>query len=92
MSEAFTEPGRPAATLTEFLDARRALVEDALSALLPSPPAAPPVIDAAMRYSLMAGGKRLRPLLVLAAARRSPARAAAERARADALPRPARWR
>jgi geranylgeranyl diphosphate synthase type II len=86
MSEAFTEPGRPAATLTEFLDARRALVEGTLAALLPSPPAAPPVIDAAMRYSLMAGGKRLRPLLVLAAAEAVAGTAAAERARADALP------
>jgi geranylgeranyl pyrophosphate synthase len=86
MSEASTEPGRPSATLTEFLDARRALVEQALTAMLPSPPAAPAVIDAAMRYSLLAGGKRLRPLLVLASAEAVAAVDAAERARADALP------
>jgi geranylgeranyl diphosphate synthase type II len=52
-------------TLVEFLESRRALVEATLPTLLP---AAPPAIDAAMRYSLLGGGKRLRPLLVLAAA------------------------
>ena len=51
-------------TLAAFLESRRALVEAALPAMLPS--AAPAVIDAAMRYSLLGGGKRLRPLLVLA--------------------------
>ena len=86
MSEASAESGPPASTLTEFLDARRALVEDALATLLPAPPAAPSVIDAAMRYSMLAGGKRLRPLLVLASAEAVAGTAAAERARADALP------
>jgi geranylgeranyl pyrophosphate synthase len=69
-------------TLVEFLDARRALVERTLPRLLP---AAPPVIDAAMRYSLLAGGKRLRPLLVLAAAE-AVAGPEGERARDEALP------
>ena len=69
-------------TLLEFLDARRALVEEALPTLLP---AAPFVIDAAMRYSLLGGGKRLRPLLVLAAAE-AVAGADGERARHEALP------
>ncbi len=55
-------------TLDEYLASRRALVEAALPQFLPAPPQTPPVIDAAMRYSLLGGGKRLRPLLVLAAA------------------------
>ena len=55
-------------TLAAYLDARRAIIEAALPAMLPAPPDAPGVIDAAMRYSLLGGGKRLRPLLVLAAA------------------------
>ena len=72
-------------TLAEYLDARRALVETTLADLLPAPPRAPAVIDEAMRYSLLAGGKRLRPLLVLASAE-AVAGADAARACADALP------
>jgi geranylgeranyl pyrophosphate synthase len=70
--------------MTAFLDSRRALVEAALPAMLP--PAAPAVIDTAMRYSLLGGGKRLRPLLVLAAAE---AVAGADLARAQELALPA---
>lgn len=51
-----------------YLDARRKEVEGALESFLPKPPAIPPVIADAMRYSLLGGGKRLRPLLVLASA------------------------
>ena len=40
----------------------------ALEAFLPQPPAVPPVLADAMRYSLFAGGKRLRPMLVVASA------------------------
>jgi geranylgeranyl pyrophosphate synthase len=54
--------------LTRFLADARARVDNALDAFLPRPPACPPVLSAAMRYSLMAGGKRLRPILALAAA------------------------
>jgi geranylgeranyl pyrophosphate synthase len=56
----------PASTL----DIHRARIEAALERLLPSPDAALPerrVVEA-MRYSLLAGGKRLRPVLCLAAA------------------------
>ncbi|RKO66773.1 polyprenyl synthetase family protein [Desulfofundulus salinus] len=53
--------------LTE-LKVRAALVDRALDELLPSEDTYPPVIHQAMRYSLFAGGKRLRPVLVLAAA------------------------
>ena len=52
----------------EWLDRRRKEVETALEGFLNTPPAAPPVITEAMRYSLLGGGKRLRPLIVLASA------------------------
>ncbi len=51
-----------------YLDTRRAEVEAALQSFLPAPPKTPAVVAEAMRYSVMAGGKRLRPLLVLASA------------------------
>jgi len=59
---------RTAEGLAEYLDARRAEVEATLATLLPAPPDAPDVVDSAMRYSLLAGGKRLRPILCLASA------------------------
>ena len=43
-------------------------IEEALVEALPSDPDTPPDLLEAMRYSLMAGGKRLRPILVLLAA------------------------
>jgi geranylgeranyl pyrophosphate synthase len=55
-------------TLDAFVHEARAQVEAALDRFLPAPPACPPLLSEAMRYSLLAGGKRLRPLLVLAAA------------------------
>jgi len=51
-----------------WLDVHRRTVDAALQRFLPTPPAVPPILADAMRYSVMAGGKRLRPLLVLAAA------------------------
>ena len=51
--------------------ARRAEVEDALDRALPPESAWPAAIHVAVRYSLFAGGKRIRPLLVLAAAEAS---------------------
>ena len=54
--------------LTRFVDAVRATVDAALDRYLPVPPACPPIVSDAMRYSLFAGGKRLRPALTLAAA------------------------
>jgi len=55
-------------SLAEFLETRHAEVEAALSSVLPNPPDCPAVVAEAMRYSLMAGGKRLRPILCLASA------------------------
>jgi geranylgeranyl diphosphate synthase, type II len=56
------------APLALFADRARAQIDAALERFLPKPPACPPLISEAMLYSLQAGGKRLRPLLVLAAA------------------------
>jgi geranylgeranyl diphosphate synthase type II len=50
------------------MESRTAAVNRALDELLPRASAKPPTIHKAMRYSLFAGGKRLRPLLCLAAA------------------------
>jgi geranylgeranyl pyrophosphate synthase len=57
-----------AASLAEFLAQARTEVDDALERWLPKPPDSPQIIAEAMRYSVFAGGKRLRPVLTLAAA------------------------
>jgi geranylgeranyl diphosphate synthase, type II len=54
--------------LAHYLDQQRRRVDDALERFLPSAPACPAPVGDAMRYSLFAGGKRFRPVLVLAAA------------------------
>ena len=51
-----------------YLQTRRTELDAALEAALPTPRDCPPLIAEAMRYSLFAGGKRLRPILALAAA------------------------
>ena len=54
--------------LKAYLTARAAEVDAAMDAYLPKANARPVTIHAAMRYSIFAGGKRLRPVLCLAAA------------------------
>jgi geranylgeranyl diphosphate synthase type II len=54
--------------LPAYLRAQTARVNSALDRLLPAADTYPAVIHQAMRYSLDAGGKRLRPILVLASA------------------------
>src|SRR3954451_4896021 len=54
--------------LAVFLAGARARVDAALERWLPVPPDCPPIVSEAMRYSVFAGGKRLRPMLTLAAA------------------------
>jgi len=56
-------------TLPDFFDQDLELVDAALERLLPSPATPPPSIHEAMRYSVFAGGKRIRPILCLEAAR-----------------------
>ncbi len=54
--------------LKTYLATRAAEVDAALDAFLPKGKERPATIHAAMRYSVFAGGKRLRPVLCLAAA------------------------
>ena len=51
------------------LDQWRARMEDALSRRLPPPGRLPQRLHEAMRYSVLGGGKRVRPILLLATAR-----------------------
>ena len=73
-------PRPPGFDLSQFLETRTASVNAALDRFLPAATAKPATIHKAMRYSLFAGGKRMRPALVLAAA------AACGGREADALP------
>jgi len=54
--------------LKEYLTTRRSEIDAALLAALPAAPACPSSVADAMRYSVTAGGKRLRPILCLASA------------------------
>ena len=54
--------------LSQYLKSRRSQIDAALLAFLPSPPSCPSPVADAMRYSVTAGGKRLRPILCLASA------------------------
>jgi len=51
-----------------YLTSRQKLIDRALDHYLPKPNTEPTTLHRAMRYSLFAGGKRLRPILCLAAA------------------------
>lgn len=53
--------------LSTYLDDRKVAVEHALRDALPSPETPPTLLHQAMQYSLLAGGKRIRPILALAA-------------------------
>ncbi len=53
--------------LQEYLLESKRRVEACLERLLPAPTEEPPAIHKAMRHSVFAGGKRVRPILVLAA-------------------------
>ena len=62
-----SSPARTSALLEARFEQWRGLVERALDAALPESTAWPATIHRAVRYSQFAGGKRIRPLLVLAA-------------------------
>src|SRR5208282_4234880 len=55
--------------LPDFFEADHAAIEAVLDRILPPEGAQPPSIHRAMRYSVFAGGKRIRPVLCLEAAR-----------------------
>jgi len=79
-----------AGPLAAWIEERRTEIDAALERYLPAPPAVPAVIAAPVGYSVRAGGKRLRPILALAAAEAvgavSASRLAPDAARALALP------
>jgi geranylgeranyl diphosphate synthase type II len=52
--------------INRYLSEAKAAVDQSLDRLLPAETEEPPTIHRAMRYSVFAGGKRLRPVLVLA--------------------------
>jgi geranylgeranyl diphosphate synthase type II len=54
--------------LHSYFETRRKLVEQALNQYMDTTNSNPEIIHESMRYSVFAGGKRLRPVLVLAAA------------------------
>ena len=55
-------------TLADYLAGQQIRIEDALRSCVPPESAPPESIHKAMRYSLFAGGKRIRPILCIAAA------------------------
>ncbi len=55
--------------LSEYLGQQRRVVDAQLGSLVPAETAQPETIHRAMRYSLFAGGKRIRPILCIEAAR-----------------------
>src|SRR5947209_20428119 len=54
--------------ILRYLQEQKALVDEALARYLPGEEHYPPAIFQAMRYSIFAGGKRVRPILAIAAA------------------------
>ena len=75
-----------AEALATFLSGARAQVDEALERYLPQPPACPAIVSEAIRYSVFAGGKRLRPVLTLAAADAVARRKIAREERAGVVP------
>src|SRR3981189_3691438 len=73
-------PKKSSFDLNQFLATRTDAVNRALDKFLPSEKTKPATIHKAMRYSLFAGGKRMRPAVCLAAA------AACDGRDADAMP------
>jgi len=61
-------PLRMTLSLEEYLAARRAQVDRTLDENLPPPATPPAIIHEAMRYAVLGGGKRIRPILAIAAA------------------------
>src|SRR4051812_24359755 len=54
--------------LHSYFESRSKLVDQTLNHLMDTTKSNPEIIHEAMRYSIFAGGKRLRPILVIAAA------------------------
>jgi geranylgeranyl diphosphate synthase type II len=54
--------------LREYLEKKKAIIDRVLDQVLPGETEFPPRLHQAMRYCVLAGGKRLRPILAIAAA------------------------
>jgi geranylgeranyl diphosphate synthase type II len=85
-----TSASAGAESMADWLRDRKSEVDEALEHCLPTPPGIPLVITAPVAYSVRAGGKRLRPILTLAAAEAAGAvaepRLDADTARKVAMP------
>jgi geranylgeranyl diphosphate synthase type II len=55
--------------ITQYLEKNRKLIDKALDTYLPKATVHPRIIHEAMRYSVLGGGKRIRPILVLESSR-----------------------
>lgn len=71
--------------IRSYLAKKKELVDKALEALVPPAKTFPPAVFEAMRYSLFAGGKRVRPILAVAAAEALGAKTAGLLSAAGAL-------
>jgi geranylgeranyl diphosphate synthase type II len=67
--DAAVQPDQAGGDLKSYLRAEHGLVDSALDDILPAEEDSPTLLHQAMRYSVFAGGKRLRPILVLATGR-----------------------
>ena len=54
-------------TIDQYLKDKSVIIDEALNTFLPQEETYPQLIHKSMRYSALAGGKRFRPALVLAA-------------------------
>ena len=54
--------------LKQYCREKCKIIDQALAKFIPGENVYPPIIFEAMRYSLFAGGKRLRPIMLMAAA------------------------
>lgn len=62
----FPSEAKPALDITAYFKQKIGQVDQWLDRLLPAAHETPPIIHEAMRYSVFAGGKRLRPILTVA--------------------------
>lgn len=62
-TQAMTNPA-----ILSYLDEKKSIIENNLLLLLGPPEIYPPTLSESMQYSLLAGGKRIRPVLAMAAA------------------------
>lgn len=68
ISRAAASRRAPEIMITDYLQSRRARIDRTLDQTLPPPDTEPRSIHEAMRYAVLGGGKRIRPVLAIAAA------------------------